>query len=300
MGGAALGRMRSWLARRIRGIFVLAPFERPLLAYTRGRPYEGLAKLVPLPESYPPGTMRAATRHGCNLNLDLSDLIDWYVFWGFLDPSHEAIVDQCGPGATVLDVGANRGSTAIRLALAAGPSGRVIALEPDPTNYEILRERLRSNGLTWATPLNVAAAERPATLRIAARARSNSGMHQVSETGAEVRAARLDDIVEELNLSEVDLIKIDVEGYEARVIEGAGRTIAEHRPTLIIEIDAGNLATFGATPSGLLDHVRGLGYRITDSVSGASELPDRQFDALAVPSGGRRRSQLNRAPRAGA
>lgn len=276
--------MRSRFLGWLRAPFRKGPLERLLLRATLGRPYSGWrAKLTPLHTTYRPATIRRAARHGYDLNLDLSDLIDWYVYWGFVDPSHDAIVARCRAGWTVLDVGANRGMTALRIGTAVGSGGRVIALEPDQDNYSLLEKRLEDNRLGWVTPLRRAVSDTEKSVNVAPREANNSGMHRVAATGDQVDACSIDNLVEELGLGRVDLIKIDVEGYEMRVLRGATRTIERWKPEIVTEVDDNNLRHFGSSRDALIDLLSSRGYRVSDAVTGEPPPAVDHFDALAEP-----------------
>ena len=268
-----------------RSLFKLPPFERLLLRGTVGHPYEGfVSKLPPLHTSYRPGTERRVVRHGCVLSLDLSDLVDWYAFWGFADGAHDAFVGNCGPGQVVVDIGANRGITVTRLARVVGPEGRVVGIEADPANFALLQRRVRENDLTWVTLLNRAVADEPGTLRISRRESQNSGMNSIGESGQPIEASTLDSILGELGIDSVDAIKIDVEGYEERVLAGAAETLSANRPVLLVEVDDENLSRFGSTRAELF--ARLPGYSISDAATPGRELEAEHGDVLAVPRAG--------------
>ena len=97
----------------------------------------------------------------------------------------------------------------------------------------------------------------------------------------------LDGFLGERTSLPVDWIKIDVEGYEARVLRGAAATIARCRPGLFIEVDDANLRGQGDSAGGLLKWVEGTGYEILDAATGRpiasdSPLEGCHFDALCI------------------
>ncbi len=265
-----------------RSLFKLDLFERLLLRATVGHPYSGfVSKLPPLHTSYPPGTRRQVVRHGCVLDLDLSDLVDWYAFWGFADRAHDELAQRCSAGQVVVDIGANRGITVTRLARIVGPQGRVVAIEADRGNFALLEQRVRENDLTWVTLVNRAVAEEAGVLRISPRVTQNSGMNSIAERGQAIEAATLDAILGEVGVESVDAIKIDVEGYEERVLAGAVRTIAEHRPVVLVEVDDENLGRFGSTRSDLFAKLPG--YSLSDASNPGTALEAAHGDVLALP-----------------
>lgn len=143
-------------------------------------------------------------------------------------------------GATVVEVGANIGSLTIPLARMAGPSGRVVAFEPQGAVFNVLCGNLALNGLSNVTPIRAAAGNSPGHISVPVL---GYGEHEnyggVSVGGPSrhptetVPVERMDN----LELSRLDLLKIDVEGAETDVIVGAAAVIARFRPAIFVEND---------------------------------------------------------------
>jgi FkbM family methyltransferase len=147
----------------------------------------------------------------------------------------EHLIDQFErhvvPGSTVLDVGAHIGSHTIALARLVGPSGRVYAFEPQKKVFRELVYNLRLNEVSNATPLRFAVSSEPGVLEMNP-IRGADGQVSIGAGGDEVEARTIDSF----GFSDVSLIKIDVEGHQLPVLEGAERTIRAHRPAIVIEI----------------------------------------------------------------
>lgn len=186
------------------------------------------------------------------------------------------------PGAAVWDIGANVGLFSFAAAAIAGPSGSVLAVEPDPWLSSLLR---RSAGLDWlhsapVTVLSVAIADVHgiAQLNIAKRGRASnfiSGFGSTQSSGAReslsVLTVTLDWLAE--RYGKPTLVKIDVEGMEHLVLRGAGNVLS-HTPPLIIEVARGNCAEVAA----LLERAR---YTIlNDQLRLTDSMP---FNLVAVP-----------------
>jgi FkbM family methyltransferase len=133
-------------------------------------------------------------------------------------------------GQVFLDIGANIGFYTLFASRRVGPTGRVLAFEPDPMTFESLQRSVKRNGFDWARCVNVALSDREGEMpfytvsdgsahslvpEIARRAKRYSGQ-------VPVRVTRLDDLAREgvLDVPRVDLIKIDVEGEEPRTVAG--------------------------------------------------------------------------------
>lgn len=144
------------------------------------------------------------------------------------------------PGCVVVDVGANLGTHAVRLAKKVGLGGRVIAVEPQPPLFQAMAGTMAINGLMnvdcWPYILSDAAG-RTVLPALDYRAENNFGgigFQADAEAGIVVPKVRFDDV---FHLPRLNLMKIDVEGMELDVLHGAEASIAAHRPALYLEND---------------------------------------------------------------
>lgn len=137
---------------------------------------------------------------------------------------------------TVVDVGANIGVFALWAASRVGAAGTVIALEPNPTAFRILNRNL--GGLDQASTHAVACGDAPSTMDLHyAHGRLSIGSFHERPDRTETVAVPvecLDDLLAELD-GPVDLLEIDVEGFEAPVLRGAAKTLQRTR-RLALEI----------------------------------------------------------------
>jgi FkbM family methyltransferase len=143
-------------------------------------------------------------------------------------------------GGTLLDVGANRGIYSIYLSRAAGRTGRVIAFEPQPELKEHLETIRRSFALTNLEIANLGLSSEPGELlmrRPKAGAGSASFHIDPSHDWEEfsVPVVRLDDFAEQNDISDLRLIKCDVESHELDVFKGGRETLSRFLPALIFE-----------------------------------------------------------------
>ncbi len=144
------------------------------------------------------------------------------------------------PGHTVLEIGANLGAHTVPLGRLVGPQGQVHAFEPQRFIYYLLCANVALNNLTHVICHQAAVAEVAGTLEIPEldyTVENNFGGLSLDRAYAmdsyPVPVLRVDD----LRLGRCDLIKIDVEGMEKQVLEGAVGTIATFRPLLYLEDD---------------------------------------------------------------
>jgi FkbM family methyltransferase len=208
------------------------------------------------------------------------------------------------PGDVCLDVGAAGGAHLLVMASATGPGGHVLAVEPRPGSYRVLRTLVRASGLgARITLANTALAATDGTvgLRIPV-VPTRAHLHgSTSDHGSEaafpglphreieVPMRRLDDLVVQAGLTRVDVLKCDVEGAELLVLAGATRILREHRPVVIVEADDLHQRRFDATAQDVLDAVVAAGYRAhryrdgaLDEVAGVVPGED---DYVLVPDG---------------
>ena len=135
-----------------------------------------------------------------------------------------------------VDIGANLGYFSCLMSRLAGPSGTVAAFEPEPDNQLLLRVNLDLNRAhnVHVHPVALGAAEQ--SLLLHRYKGSNRGRHSFVESGGigtiEVPVRRLDDVLG--GSTALDLIKIDIEGFEPFALEGAARTLTRTR-ALVME-----------------------------------------------------------------
>lgn len=189
------------------------------------------------------------------------------------------------PGMTFIDIGANCGTYTIFGAGKVGAEGRVIAIEAAPRIAALLYESVVMNGLYGhCEVLRCAAgaqAGRVVLHQFANRQGGNTMLPHIAEraverqgdtvTTVEIECRPLDAIIAERSLGRIDLVKIDVEGFEHEVLLGARETVRRFRPKLIVEW---HNAFFDGRPEAaraLYDLLTGeLGYRLHRIEPGAT------------------------------
>ena len=127
-------------------------------------------------------------------------------------------------GGVFVDVGANVGTYALALARHVGERGKVIAIEPHPVTHARLKFNREASGATQVTLVAAAAGPADGELLIETDGDNLGASHIVSGQPAgnalRVPALRLQRILDEAGVSQVDALKIDVEGFEDRVLTG--------------------------------------------------------------------------------
>lgn len=173
---------------------------------------------------------------------------------------------QFEAGDVVLDVGANIGWYSLLIEKLAAVPMDILAFEPDPDNFLLLTENVRSNGCGMVTPIQAAAGREPARQLLYRYAKGNAGRHSLlpihDGVPVSVDTVRLDRIWEERGLGNrvLRLIKIDVEGYELRALQGAGELLTRCQ-WLLAEYSPDFMRRGGMEPAELVALLEGHGLR---------------------------------------
>lgn len=150
------------------------------------------------------------------------------------------------PGDTVVDIGANYGVYALSLARKVGANGQLWAFEPASDTAQLLTASSAANGLTWLHVVQQALSDRQGTawLQMPGQAELNSLVRQEGNDpgrgpGETVPVTTLDHCLEGLGWTAVDLLKMDAEGEEERILQGGARFFRELSPLVMFEVKAG-------------------------------------------------------------
>ncbi len=144
------------------------------------------------------------------------------------------------PGAIVFDVGAHAGFYTLLASVLAGPAGQVISFEPLASNVERIKRHLSLNGIRNVTIVEAAVSDRDGVARF--EAGPSTAMGHFSRDGAlQVRTVALDELSSSGAIPAPDHIKIDAEGAELLVLQGARRLLAAFRPIVYLSTDTGDL-----------------------------------------------------------
>lgn len=183
------------------------------------------------------------------------ELLKGKVWEPHLQPLFELYVK---PGSTVVDVGAHIGTHVVTLSNLVGPEGHVIAFEPQTKMFNELRCNLSLNGVTNATPLPTALGDAFGEIEMAAPVRENEGGIGLGKGGNKAELRPLDSY----EFEKLSVLKIDVEGFEDFVLEGARQTILKHKPVIFIEIMGGH--NWDAAPPEIRARIKNTAMLVTE------------------------------------
>jgi len=162
-------------------------------------------------------------------------------------------------GKVVYDVGAFHGLLTMYFARHAE---LVAAWEPNSRNRQRLNENIRLNSFrnVIVRPYGLSSQATRADMTFDSLVPGTASLDRRIASGSEHETIELRTLDQEEGLKAPDLIKIDVEGFELEVLQGAARTL-EKRPDLFLEMHGSDAADKRRRVRAIIDHLRGLGYR---------------------------------------
>lgn len=225
------------------------------------------------------GLTGAVQVEGLTLYLDPRDevITRMILHDGTWEPSETAVLRSLlRRGDTFIDVGANIGWHTLIAAKAVGPEGHVIAFEPAPVSFEILRHNAEVNGCRNAILVPKALSDKPGSVRLHL-SDTNKGHNTIlDEPGLketiDVEAVPLDDYMKDV-AREVALVKIDVEGAEGLVLEGMRETLRKHpQMAILMEFYPALIRRSRFDPAAMLRKFLDAGYEVQVIAANSSEL----------------------------
>jgi FkbM family methyltransferase len=208
------------------------------------------------------------------VTLDLSIPAQQHVYWAGLSRDDAAMIRLARAmlprDGVFVDVGAHVGLHTLAIAAHVAAGGAVVAFEPHPLNHRLLLHNLEQNHLRHVVAENLGLADAAATLTGTSRPGvGNWSLASHGEYRFEVKLVRLDDYWRDHPLPRLDLMKIDVEGAEVRMLRGARQTIERFHPLIVFEVCPSWLAKMQTSPAELFAELLDHGYRIHPLPQGA-------------------------------
>jgi len=203
------------------------------------------------------------SRQGLHWVLDPSDFPQENLFWLGESDRWELFHARrmVGPGAVTFDVGANFGYYALMLATGLRRACVVHAFEPNEATFQRLTRNIALNGMDCVHAHRLALSDVPGTASMRGR-NGNSGAAFLEPGDGEVEVTTLDEFVAERGIDRLDFMKIDVEGFEERVLRGGERVLRELRPHILFELQPVTLERAGSSVDRLATLLTSHGYRL--------------------------------------
>ncbi len=231
----------------IHASFKIILFEKMLLPLVKGKyTYEYITAFIPPHSYYKNPAYRTAKKGTLRLKANLHDYNDWKAFWGLKEKERENLYALAANAKTVIDIGTNNGWVLMNLAsVVAKNHGYVYGFEPYPDTFKRCIKNIQESKLENCKVFNMGCGENDSELLMTQVIDSNSGQNRIvngvgqlppgQHQQIKVKVTTLDKQLE--NLEKIDLIKIDVEGFELHVLKGADNLLRKHRPAIFIEIN---------------------------------------------------------------
>jgi len=202
------------------------------------------------------------------MSLDTRDHIQRMIYFGTYECLESKMVqNHVRPGSITVDVGANVGYYTAMFSKLVGPTGRVVAIEPSQYAFSRLLDFIQTNEITWAEPVNIGLSDVSGELPLfLAKDSNNHTPSMVTQADANVIARvpvrRLDDLANERGITQIDLLKIDVEGFEPQVLAGAPNLLAARAiKAILVEINEYWLRANGSSPNSLRATLSAFGFK---------------------------------------
>lgn len=247
-----------------------------------------LLRAVPLPYRLPFGAWWLLR----NDQIGASLLEDAYE-----NTEHSFVERLLQPGMTVLDIGANQGYYTLLASRKVGPNGRVFAFEPSVRELRRLRLHLRLNRCKNVEVVTSALGAASGTENLHVVLGTESGCNSLRPPNVSqptrllsVHVERLDDVLKARGVNGAHFIKLDVEGAELSVLQGA-RELLTHppRPVVLVEVQELRTQPWGYAARDIISFLSALGYEWF-ALKGSSKLeriavnhPTYDGNFLAIP-----------------
>ncbi|HZZ77940.1 MAG TPA: FkbM family methyltransferase [Gemmataceae bacterium] len=147
------------------------------------------------------------------------------------------------PGDVVIECGGHHGAQTVLLSRWVGDDGKVIVVEPIPENVAILKKNVALNELKNVIVVSKAASDRSGRVTMRPASNGSVAYDRRANNALEVESVSLDDLAAELGVKPT-FIKIDVEGFEYRVLRGAANILAM-TPAIFVEVHTLSLPRYG-------------------------------------------------------
>jgi len=190
-----------------------------------------------------------------------------YVFRDSYDPEVALLAHFLGPGSCFIDVGAQLGIYTVIGGKLVGNGGMVLSFEPAHPAFGFLQRNIELNGLRNVRAFGAALADQPGTAKLYHHPDASRNSIGPPARGAndplsfeEVPVQKLDDVLKDLRVDQVDLLKMDVEGAEELVLRGAEWIVGLCHPKILFEINPSAASALGLSADGAWRLLSSWGY----------------------------------------
>lgn len=280
------------IGRKLRPLFLIRRLEILLKFFLNSYPNNPfLTIMIPPCYMYKKDTYRLAVCNGIKMEINLRHYNDHLTYWFFKnDILLKNIIDIISPEDVVIDVGVNIGYYFLNFAKKA-IQGCVLGFEPNPKVFAFAKNNCSLNPFQNIRLNNIGLGHCKGLFEMA-QINDNLGMNKIVASGTKnnsflIEVQKLDDYISQNSIPKVDVMKIDVEGFEMNVLLGAEQSIREWKPYLFVEIDERNLQMNNSSFKSMEAWLISKGYIIMNAMTLTILSDDdltAHFDILAVHS----------------
>jgi FkbM family methyltransferase len=222
----------------------------------------------------------AVVRAGLKWHLNPSNYVESDLFWLDIKDVWEIyhIKELLDPGSVVFDIGANFGFYSCMIAKILGEECTVHSFEPLAYSFQRLKTNISINdfeGCIQSHKFGVSDKKGKAAMEHKA---GNSGAAHIIEDRGDIDITTVDEFCDELKIDKIDFMKIDVEGFELRVLLGAEKMMRHSMPSVLIEINPPTLKRYGLKPLDVINKLTDYGYNMyvakREKLERLANLPD--------------------------
>jgi FkbM family methyltransferase len=217
----------------------------------------------------------------------------FYVVREYYEPELTFLSRFLKEGETFVDAGANCGVYTISAGNIVGPGGKVLAFEPGKEIFAMLKKSVKRNDFQNVQLFEMGLSDHNGTAELYAHPHGASSFslgrpQQATGESFTIQLKKLDDILDAEEVEKVDCIKMDVEGAEELILQGASRLFESCKPRVIFEINPAAILALGLQKSGAWDFLKNRGYNFftidTDGkLEKLSAQPEEGGNFIALP-----------------
>jgi FkbM family methyltransferase len=206
------------------------------------------------------------TRHGLRWCLNPADYPQADLFWTGMSDRWDSfhVKRLLRPKSVVFDVWANFGYYSLMMYQALEQQCTIHCFEPVEATYKRLVRNIDLNDASKAITSHCLGLSDRSGVGGLVQQIGNSGAARICAPGhgQEISLATLDEFCDAQRIASLDLIKMDVQGFEPRVLRGGEHSIRKYRPIMLIELDPDMLQFQQSSPADLVEMVRGFNYTL--------------------------------------
>jgi len=223
-------------------------------------------------------------RDGIRYSLDLRKLIDREILFGGWEQNTINFIDKnLIPNNTVIEVGANIGAHTLIMAKKVGSNGRIVAIEPTSYALSKLRNNIELNNFSQnITVIDSLISDDEIELNnVEINSDWGTDGRQSPEKVSKTTTT-IDSLVSSLSITGIDLLKVDVDGFDYKVLKGSVNSLKNFRPIVFCELCEYALKAQGDSISDIFLLMCGLGYEAFSEIDGGPLSLEAALDFVGI------------------